>query len=206
MQLPPTVLALNRPQKKGKAENGVDGKGTAKPEGTKKKKGDSQAPASSKVLDDEAGETVDAPPASESEDDDDDDAGDDDDEDGDEALADSEPTPDTNALKVEVQVDAKTDAKSKPKERKQKQRGLRPPRTLETTMFARLESMYGPSIKRMLTVQYRCVMSRLLQPSVSEHILTRVWFAACTHRSPPSPLRRFTTANFARTSQSRSIC
>ncbi|VDB96684.1 unnamed protein product [Peniophora sp. CBMAI 1063] len=33
--------------------------------------------------------------------------------------------------------------------------GLYPPRTLETTMFERLEKMYGPGIKRMLTVQYR---------------------------------------------------
>lgn len=32
---------------------------------------------------------------------------------------------------------------------------LRPPRTLETTLFERLEKMYGPGIKRMLTVQYR---------------------------------------------------
>ncbi|KAK0484742.1 P-loop containing nucleoside triphosphate hydrolase protein [Armillaria novae-zelandiae] len=32
---------------------------------------------------------------------------------------------------------------------------LKPPRTLETTLFDRLEKMYGPSIKRMLQVQYR---------------------------------------------------
>lgn len=32
---------------------------------------------------------------------------------------------------------------------------FRPPRTLETTLFDRLEKMYGPSIKRMLNVQYR---------------------------------------------------
>jgi DNA polymerase alpha-associated DNA helicase A len=36
-------------------------------------------------------------------------------------------------------------------------RGLKPPRTLELTMFERLEKMYGPGIKCMLTVQYRCV-------------------------------------------------
>lgn len=34
-------------------------------------------------------------------------------------------------------------------------RGLKPPRTLELTMFERLEKMYGPGIKCMLTVQYR---------------------------------------------------
>ena len=32
---------------------------------------------------------------------------------------------------------------------------LRPPRSLETTLFERVEKMYGPGIKRMLTVQYR---------------------------------------------------
>lgn len=34
---------------------------------------------------------------------------------------------------------------------------LRPPRTLETTLFDRLEKMYGSNIKRMLQVQYRFV-------------------------------------------------
>jgi DNA polymerase alpha-associated DNA helicase A len=33
--------------------------------------------------------------------------------------------------------------------------GIRPPRSLETTLFDRLEKMYGASIKRMLDVQYR---------------------------------------------------
>lgn len=32
---------------------------------------------------------------------------------------------------------------------------LRPPRTLETTLFDRLERMHGSRIKRMLKVQYR---------------------------------------------------
>ncbi|KAG9226737.1 hypothetical protein CCMSSC00406_0008437 [Pleurotus cornucopiae] len=32
---------------------------------------------------------------------------------------------------------------------------IRPPRTLETTLFDRLEKMYGSKIKRMLTIQYR---------------------------------------------------
>jgi DNA polymerase alpha-associated DNA helicase A len=36
-------------------------------------------------------------------------------------------------------------------------RGLKLPRTLELTMFERLEKMYGPGIKCMLVVQYRCV-------------------------------------------------
>ncbi|KAI6126687.1 P-loop containing nucleoside triphosphate hydrolase protein [Pisolithus sp. B1] len=32
---------------------------------------------------------------------------------------------------------------------------LRPPRTLETTLFDRLEKMHGPGIKRLLNIQYR---------------------------------------------------
>ncbi|KAG2366360.1 AAA domain-containing protein [Suillus spraguei] len=36
-----------------------------------------------------------------------------------------------------------------------KRTGLRPPRTLETTLFDRLERMYGPDIKRLLNIQYR---------------------------------------------------
>lgn len=36
-----------------------------------------------------------------------------------------------------------------------KTRALRPPRSLETTLFERLEKMYGSGIKRMLNVQYR---------------------------------------------------
>jgi DNA polymerase alpha-associated DNA helicase A len=32
---------------------------------------------------------------------------------------------------------------------------LRAPRTLETTLFDRLERIYGPGIKRLLAVQYR---------------------------------------------------
>jgi DNA polymerase alpha-associated DNA helicase A len=38
---------------------------------------------------------------------------------------------------------------------KENRKPLKPPRTLETTLFDRLEKMYGPGIKRMLNVQYR---------------------------------------------------
>lgn len=38
---------------------------------------------------------------------------------------------------------------------------LRPPRSLEMTLFGRLERLYGPAIKRILTIQYRCVVSVL---------------------------------------------
>jgi DNA polymerase alpha-associated DNA helicase A len=45
--------------------------------------------------------------------------------------------------------------------RKPKLIGLRPPRTLEITLFDRLEKMYGAGIKRMLKVQYRLVISTI---------------------------------------------
>ena len=32
---------------------------------------------------------------------------------------------------------------------------LKPPRSLETTLFERLEHLYGPGIKRVLRIQYR---------------------------------------------------
>jgi len=40
---------------------------------------------------------------------------------------------------------------------------LEPPRTLETTLFDRVERMYGASIKRMLEVQYRSVSITCIQ-------------------------------------------
>ncbi|KAF7366743.1 AAA domain-containing protein [Mycena sanguinolenta] len=45
--------------------------------------------------------------------------------------------------------------KEKPLRPKDRVPILRPPRTLETTLFDRLEKMYGSTIKRMLQVQYR---------------------------------------------------
>jgi DNA polymerase alpha-associated DNA helicase A len=53
-----------------------------------------------------------------------------------------------------------SDAKSVKTSRSRQLTGLRPPRTLEMTMFERLEKMNGPGIKRMLTVQYRLAHSR----------------------------------------------
>ncbi|KAH9916918.1 AAA domain-containing protein [Fomitopsis serialis] len=61
---------------------------------------------------------------------------------------------------------------------------LRPPRSLETTLFDRLEKMYGPGIKRLLNVQYRmhaqiaAFPSKMMyqnkltsHPSVASHLL-----------------------------------
>jgi DNA polymerase alpha-associated DNA helicase A len=44
---------------------------------------------------------------------------------------------------------------------------LRPPRSLEMTLFGRLEKLYGPAIKRILTVQYRCVVFFLASDSTA---------------------------------------
>jgi DNA polymerase alpha-associated DNA helicase A len=48
-------------------------------------------------------------------------------------------------------------AKSKPPKRKRATQFQRliPSKTLEVTLFDRLEKMYGPSIKKMLKIQYR---------------------------------------------------
>jgi DNA polymerase alpha-associated DNA helicase A len=45
---------------------------------------------------------------------------------------------------------------------------LRPPKTLGTTMFDRLETMYGKEIKCMLDVQYRSVTSKCSVPHFFE--------------------------------------
>jgi DNA polymerase alpha-associated DNA helicase A len=55
---------------------------------------------------------------------------------------------------TEEEVDNKPEVSS-PQSKTNRTVELHPPRTLETTLFDRLEKMYGPSIKRMLQVQYR---------------------------------------------------
>ena len=71
--------------------------------------------------------------------------------------------PSSSAASDSEMDDAEPAPAEKAVERKVRRRkvvpGLQPPRTLETTMFERLEKMYGPGIKRMLTVQYRYVAS-----------------------------------------------
>jgi|ERR1700722_1466744 len=63
------------------------------------------------------------------------------------------------------------------KEKKKGQRsGLRPPRTLETTLFDRLEEMHGPGVKRMLNVQYRYVCVADYSSSLSN---VNLWSVVC---------------------------
>ncbi|KAI0057300.1 P-loop containing nucleoside triphosphate hydrolase protein [Artomyces pyxidatus] len=86
-------------------------------------------------------------------------------------------------LVAQSEPEPQTTPKDK-KPQRQEKTGLRPPRTLETTMFERLEKMYGPGIKRMLTVQYRmheqiaAFPSKVMyssklsaHPSVASHLL-----------------------------------
>lgn len=51
--------------------------------------------------------------------------------------------------------------KASPISTKKLQPVLVPPRTLETTLFDRLEQMYGSRIKRMLEIQYRYAYTTL---------------------------------------------
>lgn len=52
-------------------------------------------------------------------------------------------------------VDAQESLSQSVKQQPLKHPSLRPPRTLETTLFDRLERMYGRGVKRLLNVQYR---------------------------------------------------
>jgi DNA polymerase alpha-associated DNA helicase A len=62
-----------------------------------------------------------------------------------------------DATIVVSEGESKPNAKPQRKTQKKakKRAALRPPRTLETTLFDRLERMYGPDIKRLLNIQYR---------------------------------------------------
>ncbi|KAG6860240.1 hypothetical protein C0995_013786 [Termitomyces sp. Mi166 len=74
---------------------------------------------------------------------------------GDEALDSASDSPVSDSEESELETER---SRSSPPEKIMPAKArplLRLPRTLETTLFDRLESMYGGSIKRMLTIQYR---------------------------------------------------
>ncbi|KAJ6625053.1 AAA domain-containing protein [Mycena sp. CBHHK59/15] len=74
------------------------------------------------------------------------------------ASSDSESSSSEAEVELTEVVDKPEPGRKKEKATQPKKTGppvLRPPRTLETTLFDRLEKMYGSSIKRMLQVQYR---------------------------------------------------
>ncbi|TFY81728.1 hypothetical protein EWM64_g2284 [Hericium alpestre] len=133
-QLPPTILSLDESRKKSK-ENGDKSKTVPKAAHDKKTKQQLKTkPAPSPTPQPDAEPEQRPPSASESES-----------SDSEEDLPPESPE----------EKSAKLDDKIKPKPAKKGRQGLKPPRTLETTMFERLEKMYGPGIKRMLIVQYR---------------------------------------------------
>lgn len=146
MQLPPTVLSLDKRKKKGSAKgSGLAIKGstektkmpgkaaTKSPENSKRQETPSETPQ------DEGQSCSDTGTDSDS---------DSDLVKGDTVIAEEDVSPPAG------------DAEPKPKRLgiPDKRPVLRPPRTLETTLFDRLEKMYGPGIKRLLNVQYRYVV------------------------------------------------
>ncbi|KAF5352066.1 hypothetical protein D9758_009403 [Tetrapyrgos nigripes] len=146
MQLPPTILSLDKDKnKKGSKDKGAGSKGkkdskTKKPAAEKAKPGEKKGATVNKDLPNDKDGTP--PPDSE----DDEDSG----SESDSAEADAQESPNASTSKPESKSasNKKTATVTYP-------RPLRPPHTLETTLFDRLEKMYGSSIKRMLEVQYR---------------------------------------------------
>jgi DNA polymerase alpha-associated DNA helicase A len=132
MQLPPTVLSLDAERKKQDKQ-----KAKASPPKPKGKK------------EEEKKEDVTEAVASEADEDDEEEEGDDDEIDDEEE--DAKPTTEAPAEAL-----VNLDIRSKPKKPRRKREAiLVPPRTLEVTLFERLEKMYGSRVKRMLKVQYR---------------------------------------------------
>ncbi|KAF9467175.1 AAA domain-containing protein [Collybia nuda] len=122
MQLPPTILSIDRDPKKkkdvtvSKTPPG-EKRGEAKSELAPKKSGDTSDEGGSSGLD------------------------------SDSSIQD-EGVPTTKGItKLSLKAQTPKDGTARPT--------LQPPRTLETTLFERLEKMYGSNIKRMLQVQYR---------------------------------------------------
>lgn len=137
MQLPPTILSLDKRKTKssGVAIKGSTerakmpgGAATKPPESSKRQENPSETPQDQQRSDTETDSDSDVDLVK-----------------GDTVIAEEDVSPPAG------------DAEPKPKHlgTPGKRPVLRPPRTLETTLFARLEKMYGPGIKRLLNVQYR---------------------------------------------------
>ncbi|KAG8216052.1 DNA helicase [Butyriboletus roseoflavus] len=140
MQLPPTILSLDKRETKGKQakssekqhKNSSDGKGPS----TKLSKLDkSKASSTDNKQEDVTDSSSDSGSDSESE-----------------TIRGDVVTAGETIVPAADTPEYPTQQLNK---RPSKHPGLRPPRTLETTLFDRLERMYGPGIKRLLNVQYR---------------------------------------------------
>lgn len=140
MQLPPTILSINKNKKKKQesAANKPIGKKKVAPKAKSNSQSDAPEPPSIQTPQDEDHDVNSV---------------DESDEEGDAIMKDDDDAPQS--------VDEPNAGTSASGERvppivKTLRRGtLMPPRTLETTLFDRLEKMYGPGIKRLLDVQYR---------------------------------------------------
>ena len=143
MQLPPTIISLNNHKKKKKEP--VATKSTGKKTSTPKTK---SGPNGKPVA-------TDTPPVQAQQDEDHEaNSADGSDEGGDTVMkGDDDAPPLLDETNTETSASGETSSQTVVKALR---RGpLEPPRTLETTLFDRLEKMYGPGIKRLLNVQYR---------------------------------------------------
>ncbi|CDO68285.1 hypothetical protein BN946_scf184799.g12 [Trametes cinnabarina] len=124
MQLPPTIISVDKKDKKKDKSISAPEKNKQKASNAGKASKDSPSKTAPAVV-----ESSDVGPSGSS------------DEEGD----------------TEIAADPEEPLKAAPRDPRKpgSQAVLHPPRTLETTLFERLEKMYGPGIKRMLTVQYR---------------------------------------------------
>jgi DNA polymerase alpha-associated DNA helicase A len=141
MQLPPTILSLNSHKKKkeGSVSTKAIGKKTTTPKAKSDPKTKSAAP--------------DPLPIQVPQEDHKADSSDESDEEGDTVMKDDD---DIFPLLDGAGAGTSVSGGKKLSTVKSLDRGaLKPPRTLETTLFDRLEKMYGPGIKRLLNVQYR---------------------------------------------------
>ena len=143
MQLPPTILSLNNNKKK---QDPVSAKATGKKTPAQK----------AKVSSKEKSAAPDPPPDHIPQDEDHTaDPSEESDEEGDVMMKDDDEVPPL-ADETGTEAEIPSSGGSNPSTVKTPCRGaLVPPRTLETTLFDRLEKMYGPGIKRLLNVQYR---------------------------------------------------
>jgi len=141
MQLPPTILSLDNHKKKKK--DPVATKATEKKTATTKAK---SGPKGKPIVQDSA-------PIQPPQDEDHKANSDESDEEGDTVMRDDDDIP--PALEDANPTTSASGGTNPPAVKTLRRGVLEPPRTLETTLFDRLEKMYGPGIKRLLNVQYR---------------------------------------------------
>ncbi|KAG2108483.1 AAA domain-containing protein [Suillus discolor] len=135
MQLPPTILSIDKHKKN--TPGTATPKKSASTVNDEKKSQESMAPKPELPKEDEGTSPSDTDSEAES-------------VKGDEIMA-----QDTTVEVSEGGSQPNPKPETKTRKEAKKRTGLRPPRTLETTLFDRLERMYGPDIKRLLNVQYR---------------------------------------------------